>query len=53
MDKDTVSTTDPNGHRAVWDRLEYKEVNVKQLQDAAVLIPADLLFTARHLIYQT
>ncbi|KAI3360221.1 hypothetical protein L3Q82_014530 [Scortum barcoo] len=29
------------------------EVNVKQLQDAAVLVPANLLFTGGHLIYQT
>lgn len=30
-----------------------QEVNIKQLQDAAVLIPANLLFTSGHLIYQT
>lgn len=30
-----------------------QEVNVKQLQDAAVLIPANPLFTRGHLIYQT
>lgn len=30
-----------------------QEVNIKQLQNAAVLVPANLLFTGGHLIYQT